>query len=318
MARLFISYASADRPFVLRLSENLRQAGHTVWVDVHGIRVGQGIPQQVARAVELSDYLILVLSKQSMASSWSEHEWYAKYWQEVTTRRQIILPALLEDCTIPFFLRPKCYADFRTSYEHGLSQLERSLADAALCDPFSLCYPEDTMHHAGQLISVDVELSLPYIGKVAGTWRPDEREQNAAWEMYVEMVTRISVADPITDEGSLREDLSSLYTLFTTTRAILRSYGPAIARPKDGSKLSFGYLAINVLNYVLRPVLTKWHPLLSDYEHRRPTDVSPLQHEADWEHAQELREALDRVRAILIDYSNLLAEISRVPGTLVL
>ncbi len=46
------------------------------------------------------------------------------------------------------------------------------------------------------------------------------------------------------------------------THQLLRSYGPAVTRPKNGGQLSFGYIAINLLNYVLRPVLTKWHPML--------------------------------------------------------
>jgi hypothetical protein len=40
-----------------------------------------------------------------------------------------------------------------------------------------------------------VSLSLPYIGGVEGVWEPDEDEKKAPWEMYVELVTRISVAE---------------------------------------------------------------------------------------------------------------------------
>ena len=42
---------------------------------------------------------------------------------------------------------------------------------------------------------VKVSLNLPYIGGVEGTWKPDESERNAAWEMYVELITRISVVE---------------------------------------------------------------------------------------------------------------------------
>jgi hypothetical protein len=68
-----------------------------------------------------------------------------------------------------------------------------------------------------------------------------------------------------------------------------------------------------VLNFVLRPVLAKWHPLLLDYEHRRAESISPWQHEAKWEHAEELRQVLSQTRAILLEYTKLLAQISRVP-----
>ena len=108
-----------------------------------------------------------------------------------------------------------------------------------------------------KLTSVKVNLKLPFIGGVEGTWEPDESEQKAAWEMYVELITRISVSELKPDEGLLREALSSLYTLFDTTRKILREYDPSIARPKGKDKLSFGYLAVAILNVVLRPVLAK-------------------------------------------------------------
>ncbi len=120
-----------------------------------------------------------------------------------------------------------------------------------------------------------VSLNLPIIGGIEGSWKPNEDERKAAWEMYVELVTRISVAELQPDEGMLRETLASLHTLFGTTRQILRSYGPAVAGTQfedaEGPLVlgqrgvSFGYLAVAILNAVLRPVLAKWHPLLLDY-----------------------------------------------------
>jgi hypothetical protein len=110
-------------------------------------------------------------------------------------------------------------------------------------------------------------------------------------------------------EGLLREALSSLYSLFPTTRDILRRYGPGIARGKDGGTLSFGYIAVAVLNGALRPLLARWHPLLGAYETTRPPNVSPLEHEAIWDRAAELREDINRVRRVLLEYSTLLADV---------
>jgi hypothetical protein len=156
--------------------------------------------------------------------------------------------------------------------------------------------------------SLKVGLKLGVV-EVGGEWAPDESEERAAWEMYVELVTRISVAELKQGEGLLREALSSLYSLFPTTRDILRRYGPGIARGKDGGTLSFGYIAVAVLNGALRPLLTRWHPLLGAYEATRPPNISPAEHEADWDRAPELREEISRVRRILVDYSTLLAEV---------
>jgi hypothetical protein len=122
----------------------------------------------------------------------------------------------------------------------------------------------------------------------------------------------VSVAGLQPDEGLLRESLSSLHAVFQTTRALLRSYGPSLARPAQESEVSFGILALHILNYVLRPVLAKWHPLLLDYEHSREPTVSVLEHERQWEKAGEIREALAATRIILIDYANILAQVAGV------
>lgn len=168
-----------------------------------------------------------------------------------------------------------------------------------------------------KLTSVKVSLKLPYIGGIEGTWKPDKSERRAAWEMYVELITRISVVELRPDEGLLREALSSLYTLFDTTRVILRKYGPSIAQPKGKNNLSFGYLAVVILNAVLRPVLAKWHPLLLDYESIKESSISPLEHEKQWGKYEELRQVLNDVRNELIEYANLLAQVAKIPSLII-
>ncbi len=163
--------------------------------------------------------------------------------------------------------------------------------------------------------SLKVGLKLG-IFDIGGEWQPDNAEENAAWEMYVELVTRISVAELKPDEGLLREALTSLYSLFGTTRDILRRYGPAIARGKNGGTLSFGYIAVAVLNGALRPLLATWHPRLTDHETRRPATTSITEHEANWEHSDALRAEINRVRLVLLDYSTLLAQAVDAPSLL--
>jgi hypothetical protein len=164
-----------------------------------------------------------------------------------------------------------------------------------------------------KLTSVKVALNIPYLGGVEGTWEPDEAEQRAAWDMYVELVTRISVVELRPGEGLLHEALTSLYSLFDTTRRILREYGPSIARPKGKDNISFGYLAIAILNGVLRPVLAKWHPLFLQYQTAKPESISPVEYEWQWANNEQLLQELNNIRGILIEYVNLLAEVAKVP-----
>ena len=122
-----------------------------------------------------------------------------------------------------------------------------------------------------------VEVSLPFgIGRAE--WEADEAEQRAAWSLYVELVTRISVEELPEDQGLLREALTSLSSLFTTTRQILREAGPGVG----ASRQSVGGIAIHVLNAGLRPFLTRWHPQLQAWETQRPEGKSPKEHEESW------------------------------------
>ncbi|BBO74634.1 hypothetical protein DSCW_20510 [Desulfosarcina widdelii] len=162
------------------------------------------------------------------------------------------------------------------------------------------------------LKKVTATIKTPFLD-IQGEWQPDESEQQAAWELYVELVTRIAVQELKPGEGLLREALTSLYQLFGETRRILRSYGPVVATPKGSGKWSFGSIAVTLLNSAIRPVLAKWHPLLMTYENQRGQAVSPADHEMKWEHNEELRGILTELQTTLRAYSQLLAEAAGIP-----
>ncbi len=163
-----------------------------------------------------------------------------------------------------------------------------------------------------KLKSVKVAFKTPFLD-VEGNWEADENEQKAAWELYVELITRIAVEELKPEEGLLREALSSLHSLFTETRKILKNYGPSIAKPKGKGSLSFGFLAVGVLNSALRPILAYWHPILLEYENTRKEGVSSVEHERAWEKNKDLRKDLNKLRDTLKVYSLILAEVAGIP-----
>jgi hypothetical protein len=159
---------------------------------------------------------------------------------------------------------------------------------------------------------VGVKLNLGFM-ELSGEWEPSDIERAAAWELYIELITRISVVPLSRDEGLMREALTSLYSVFGTTRDILRRYGPAVASPKAADQFTLGFLAVTILNAGIRPVLSKWHPALADWENSRLSEVSVLVHERSWPQAAELRQTLDATREILIDYAAALAIACGIP-----
>ncbi len=157
-----------------------------------------------------------------------------------------------------------------------------------------------------------VDISIPGFGGITGKWEPDDREREAAWEMYVELVTRVAVVELPRGAGLIRESFASLYSLFDTTREILREYGPSVARSKSDSQLSFGSISISILNRAVRPVLAEWHPRLLDWEAQRPAHTTSAEHERAWKHGGEVRLELDALRGTLREYAVLLASVAGV------
>lgn len=78
-------------------------------------------------------------------------------------------------------------------------------------------------------------------------------DEKAAWEMYVELLTRIATQPLDDNTGNEQAALQSIYSLFSITRGILKDNGR--------SCIQFSKIAIIVLNQVIRPFTAKWHIL---------------------------------------------------------
>lgn len=161
------------------------------------------------------------------------------------------------------------------------------------------------MPEPAALNKVSVGLNLGFFS-MNTEWNADPREREAAWALYVELVTRISAQELPLDAGMCREALDSLYALFAVTRAILRAGGPDIGTEKR----SVGYLALSVLNHGLRPFLSRWHPLLLAHEQTRSEGVSQVAHEKLWAEETRLRGELEAMRKKMWSYAGALAVIA--------
>ena len=81
--------------------------------------------------------------------------------------------------------------------------------------------------------------------------RLNTADKDAAWELYIEMLTRIVTQPLPSEDGDEKTALDSVYSLFSTTREILRLHG--------WKAIHFSKVAIPVLNQVVRPFTAKWH-----------------------------------------------------------
>ena len=152
-----------------------------------------------------------------------------------------------------------------------------------------------------------VSVSLPFeLGSVE--WKPDPTARKAAWSLYVELATRVALQPRGAGEGLLGEALTSLHSLFGTTRQILKEAGPDVGATPD----SVGGVAIAVLNVGLRPFLDRWHPLLQVWESQRPPQISVREHEENWADRHAMRAELNAMREQLAQYARALATFAGV------
>ena len=91
------------------------------------------------------------------------------------------------------------------------------------------------------------------LGFLEGEFAPQDADRSAAWELYIELLTRIKTQYLSPDDGAEKAALNSVYSLFPLTREILRRHGSGCGE--------FAKVAIPVLNQVIRPFTAKWHRL---------------------------------------------------------
>ena len=134
-----------------------------------------------------------------------------------------------------------------------------------------------------------VKLNLK-IAEAEFSLQPADRD--AAWELYIEMLTRIVTQPLPADAGDEQTALDSVYSLFPATREILRHRGRGA--------IQCSKVAIPVLNQVVRPFTAKWH---------RESLAGAFGEE---EKRREFREELESLQEELRNYNRMLAQLADV------
>lgn len=123
----FISHSTKDKPFVRKLAADLVASGVKVWLDEQRILVGDSAPEKIAQGLAESDFFLIVVSQNSVGSSWVKKELSGALVHEIERRKVTVLPIKLDDAPMPDSIKDKLYADFRGSYDEGLNKLVQSI-----------------------------------------------------------------------------------------------------------------------------------------------------------------------------------------------
>lgn len=85
-------------------------------------------------------------------------------------------------------------------------------------------------------------------------WLPKDPDRDAAWELYIELLTRITTQPLPSDHGDEASALESVHNLFGLSREVIKRHGRLC--------IEFTKIAIVVLNQKIRPFTAKWHKLM--------------------------------------------------------
>lgn len=79
MTQVFISYSRKDLPFVKQLATDLKEAGLDVWYDISGLVGGVRWRVEIEKALRNSQFVLVVLSTDSITSEWVERLHFCFY-----------------------------------------------------------------------------------------------------------------------------------------------------------------------------------------------------------------------------------------------
>jgi hypothetical protein len=93
----FISHSTKDEEFAKRLHSRLRDAKARVWFSPEDVKGGEKLYDQIERAIQLHDRLLLVLSEESLKSGWVETEIRKAIETEKREGRRKLFPIRITD-----------------------------------------------------------------------------------------------------------------------------------------------------------------------------------------------------------------------------
>ena len=111
MASAFISYAHEDQEFVLAMVAHLQVQGLDIRYDQVVLHIGDSLIRAISSEVAEGDFLIAVVSPDSLASEWCQHELALAKTQGINEQRVKVLPVRFRGAAMPPMLVDTFYAD---------------------------------------------------------------------------------------------------------------------------------------------------------------------------------------------------------------
>ncbi len=129
MKSVFISHSYKDKEFVRKLASDLASYGIKPWVDEWEIHPGDSIVDKISEGIRQADYILVVLSEDSVRSKWVQEEIKVAFQRDPAGSKRVLIPVVLGKVKIPSFLRDIKYVDLSESYQEGLNEIVRAIIE---------------------------------------------------------------------------------------------------------------------------------------------------------------------------------------------
>jgi len=97
---VFILYSRKDEHIAFRLGKALKERGVKVWRSENELLVGHDFESKIYEGIRNSDYLALIITRNSLKSKWVRKELNRARMREIENKEIIILPLLFEKCEL--------------------------------------------------------------------------------------------------------------------------------------------------------------------------------------------------------------------------
>jgi tetratricopeptide (TPR) repeat protein len=128
---VFISFATADKPWVDALAANLHNAGLEVFYAPWEIGPGDSFVKRLDWGLEKSRNGVLVVSRESLDRPWVQEEYAVLLRRAVEEKDCLLIPVLYQDAPLPQFLAHRNWIDFRAAagplYDQRVDELVAAL-----------------------------------------------------------------------------------------------------------------------------------------------------------------------------------------------
>lgn len=111
MASAFISYAHEDQEFMLALVEHLQGQGLEIRYDQVVLNIGDSLIQKLSREIADGDFLVAIVSPDSVESGWCQRELSMAATQGINQHRVKVLPVKFRNPAMPPLLEDTVWAD---------------------------------------------------------------------------------------------------------------------------------------------------------------------------------------------------------------